>query len=453
MAARIDDPDARRRRGLGARAASTPARSARPACRSGASCRSRRSCSRQGVRDMVRISDARMSGTSYGACVLHVAPESFVGGPLALVRDGDLIELDVPARRLELKVERRRARAPPRRVEAAAAAVRARLRRALPAAHHAGQPGLRLRFPRRHRADAGSGDSLMMRRSPRSEARRTSSPRSCTARGCGEGEARDHRAPARRFQSRRPRFARRAARAAGTSTGSRDGTLQAQHGADDRLRQRHDRDRRRQSRLRPGHRRVRDEARHREGARRRASRWSACAIAGTSDASATGPTWRRRRARCRCTFSTRRARSASRPSAAATAGCRPIRSRSACRSTARDPVVLDVTTSMVAEGKLMVALNKGEQVPEGWIIDKHGTPTTEPEGFLRRRRAAHRRRAQGLGAVDRHRSARRRGVDRPQLRCRRSDPAQQHAVDLHRAGRVRRRRRRARARRGASSIS
>ena len=58
----------------------------------------------EGVRDMVRISDARMSGTSYGACVLHVAPESFVGGPLALVRDGDLIELDVPARKLVLKV-------------------------------------------------------------------------------------------------------------------------------------------------------------------------------------------------------------------------------------------------------------------------------------------------------------------------------------------------------------
>jgi dihydroxy-acid dehydratase len=67
-----------------------------------------------GVRDMVRVSDARMSGTSYGACVLHVAPESHVGGPLALVRDGDLIELDVPGRRIELKVdaaalERRRA--------------------------------------------------------------------------------------------------------------------------------------------------------------------------------------------------------------------------------------------------------------------------------------------------------------------------------------------------------
>ncbi len=58
----------------------------------------------KGVRDMVRISDARMSGTSYGACVLHVAPESYIGGPLALVRDGDLIGLDVAARRLDLKV-------------------------------------------------------------------------------------------------------------------------------------------------------------------------------------------------------------------------------------------------------------------------------------------------------------------------------------------------------------
>lgn len=69
---------------------------------------------RSGVRDMVRISDARMSGTSYGACVLHVAPESAVGGPLALVQDGDEIELDVPGRRIhwhvtEAEVERRRA--------------------------------------------------------------------------------------------------------------------------------------------------------------------------------------------------------------------------------------------------------------------------------------------------------------------------------------------------------
>jgi dihydroxy-acid dehydratase len=59
---------------------------------------------KNGVRDMVRISDARMSGTSYGTCVLHIAPESFVGGPLAFVRDGDLIELDVDARRLHLNV-------------------------------------------------------------------------------------------------------------------------------------------------------------------------------------------------------------------------------------------------------------------------------------------------------------------------------------------------------------
>jgi len=58
----------------------------------------------QGVRDRVRISDARMSGTSFGACVLHVAPESYVGGPLAFVQDGDIIELDVAARRLTLAI-------------------------------------------------------------------------------------------------------------------------------------------------------------------------------------------------------------------------------------------------------------------------------------------------------------------------------------------------------------
>ncbi|WP_225828129.1 L-arabinonate dehydratase [Streptomyces naphthomycinicus] len=79
---------------------------------------------KQGVRDMVRISDARMSGTSYGACVLHIAPESYVGGPLALVRTGDLVTLDVAARTLRLEVDddelaRRRARwtPPPARYE------------------------------------------------------------------------------------------------------------------------------------------------------------------------------------------------------------------------------------------------------------------------------------------------------------------------------------------------
>ncbi|MGA2231029.1 MAG: L-arabinonate dehydratase [Tepidisphaeraceae bacterium] len=79
---------------------------------------------KQGVRDMVRISDARMSGTSYGTCVLHVCPESAIGGPLALVRDGDIIELDVAARKLHLRVSdeelaRRKAQwqAPPKRFE------------------------------------------------------------------------------------------------------------------------------------------------------------------------------------------------------------------------------------------------------------------------------------------------------------------------------------------------
>ncbi|MCD1644776.1 L-arabinonate dehydratase [Aurantimonas coralicida] len=60
---------------------------------------------KQGHRDMLRISDARMSGTSYGACVLHVAPESFVGGPLALLKTGDIVRLDLPNRRLDMLVD------------------------------------------------------------------------------------------------------------------------------------------------------------------------------------------------------------------------------------------------------------------------------------------------------------------------------------------------------------
>jgi dihydroxy-acid dehydratase len=69
---------------------------------------------KQGCRDMLRISDARMSGTSYGACILHVAPESFIGGPLALLKTGDRVRLDLPARRLDMlvdqaEIDRRRA--------------------------------------------------------------------------------------------------------------------------------------------------------------------------------------------------------------------------------------------------------------------------------------------------------------------------------------------------------
>jgi L-arabonate dehydrase len=59
---------------------------------------------RRGIKDMVRISDARMSGTAYGTVVLHVAPEAAAGGPLAAVRDGDMIELDCEAGRLHLDI-------------------------------------------------------------------------------------------------------------------------------------------------------------------------------------------------------------------------------------------------------------------------------------------------------------------------------------------------------------
>ncbi len=79
---------------------------------------------KQGVRDMLRISDARMSGTSYGACVLHVSPESYIGGNLALVRNGDIITVDIAARSIRMEVSdeelaRRRAewQAPPARYQ------------------------------------------------------------------------------------------------------------------------------------------------------------------------------------------------------------------------------------------------------------------------------------------------------------------------------------------------
>jgi dihydroxy-acid dehydratase len=60
---------------------------------------------KQGHRDMLRLSDARMSGTSYGACVLHVAPEAHVGGPLALLRTGDMVRIDIPARTIDMLVD------------------------------------------------------------------------------------------------------------------------------------------------------------------------------------------------------------------------------------------------------------------------------------------------------------------------------------------------------------
>ena len=113
-----------------------------------------------GVRDMVRISDARMSGTSYGACILHVAPESFVGGPLALVQTGDEIEIDVAARRIHLHVSdeelaRRRAAwtPPPPHYPRGYGAMYSR-------AHRPGGRRLRFRFSARHGAGRRAGDSL-----------------------------------------------------------------------------------------------------------------------------------------------------------------------------------------------------------------------------------------------------------------------------------------------------
>ena len=105
LADRIDDPRARRARPTTCSCSRTPGPKARRACPKQATYPIPRKLAQQGVKDMVRISDARMSGTAFGSIVLHVAPESAVGGPLALVRNGDRIRLDVPQRRLELLVD------------------------------------------------------------------------------------------------------------------------------------------------------------------------------------------------------------------------------------------------------------------------------------------------------------------------------------------------------------
>ena len=76
---------------------------------------------RGGVKDMVRISDARMSGTAFGTIVLHITPESAVGGPLALVQNGDMIRLDVAKRSIELLVDAAELRSAARRLKPAAA--------------------------------------------------------------------------------------------------------------------------------------------------------------------------------------------------------------------------------------------------------------------------------------------------------------------------------------------
>ena len=109
-----------------------------------------------GVTDMVRISDARMSGTAYGTVVLHVCPEAAVGGPLALVKNGDMIELDVPGRRLSLDVSNEELGEAPGGVEGAGAVDEGRVPRPLRGPRAAGRyrrrPGFPGRMPRVDRA-------------------------------------------------------------------------------------------------------------------------------------------------------------------------------------------------------------------------------------------------------------------------------------------------------------
>ena len=146
LAARVDDPD------LDCDASSVMVRNAGPvgprACRSGGTCRSPPSCCAK-VTDLPHL-DARMSGTSYGAVVLHVAPESAVGGPLALVRDGDLIRSTRPGAASilvdEAELERRRASWSRRHAPTSGDTAAARGPRP------AGQRGLRLRLPPRQGA-------------------------------------------------------------------------------------------------------------------------------------------------------------------------------------------------------------------------------------------------------------------------------------------------------------
>ena len=103
----------------------------------------------QGLRDMVRLSDARMSGTAFGTAVVHITPESAIGGPLAAVRDGDLIELDVPNRRLDLLVDDREVQRRLSEARTPEASLRPRIRLAVRPTHTSGKPRLRLRLPTR----------------------------------------------------------------------------------------------------------------------------------------------------------------------------------------------------------------------------------------------------------------------------------------------------------------
>ena len=127
---------------------------------------------KKGITDMVRISDARMSGTAYGTVVLHVAPEAAAGGPLALVKNGDMIELDVPARKLHLDVSDEELARRKRRV-GGARATEARLLQAVRRNRAAGGQGRGPGFPgRRQRHDGHARLALSVTRARRTSDRR-----------------------------------------------------------------------------------------------------------------------------------------------------------------------------------------------------------------------------------------------------------------------------------------
>ena len=126
---------------------------------------------RQGVTDMLRISDARMSGTSYGAVVLHTSPEAAAGGPLSVVQTGDEIELDVDERRLDLHVPAEEIQRRLEGLDAPSAALHARLRATVHRQRPRCRGRLRLRLParrrrraRRLRADVRPHGAFLLRR-------------------------------------------------------------------------------------------------------------------------------------------------------------------------------------------------------------------------------------------------------------------------------------------------
>ena len=163
-----------------------------------------------GVKDMVRMSDARMSGTAYGTIILHIAPEAAVGGPLALVRTGDKIRLSVKERTLDLLVDeaelakRRAARSKP----PAAARARARLRQAVPRDRDAGAGRLRFRVSGAvgSSPSRGEGDPRAWPRMVTDERLKVllHARRARGVAGAGGAVSRRRRAPASRSISRRP---------------------------------------------------------------------------------------------------------------------------------------------------------------------------------------------------------------------------------------------------------